>query len=108
MPPNPKLTYGRNRTAAEETIAALEKGELVKSIDSARITALRALADAVDADPSNASLWREYRAAETALRGAHDNDGDEAAAFVRSVSAKMGNSTNARKGNSRSRGSGSS
>lgn len=47
---------GPNRLAAEQTLA-------VVSGPAAVVQLVRSLADAVDAEPTNASLWREYRAA---------------------------------------------
>jgi hypothetical protein len=50
-------------------IAALMSMGRLEKVDSALVAAVRSLADAVDVDPANASLWREYRAAENDLRG---------------------------------------
>ena len=73
-PPAP--VYGRNRTAVEEMLAAMRGAGLLEGIDAARVAMLQALADAVDVEPTNASLWREYRAAESSIREntAHDQD----------------------------------
>jgi len=81
---------GRNRQAAEATIQALQDADRLDLTDSARIVALRALADAVDADGSNASLWREYRAAEATLREVHDETADDFAELIKSLSAEVG------------------
>jgi len=50
----------------------------------ALVAAARGLAEAVDTDPANASLWREYRAAIADLIEAGGTGGpsDEAAAFL--------------------------
>ena len=88
-PPAP--IYGRNRTAAEETIAALEAARRLDDTDSARVASLRSLADAVDADGTNASLWREYRAAEASLREVRDDDTDGFAELIGKLSTSMGN-----------------
>ena len=85
---------GRNRTAAEATIQALRDAKRLNETDSARVTALQALADAVDADPSNASLWREYRAVELALREVQDDDIDELSELLGKLSAPMGDASN--------------
>ena len=63
-----------NVAAADLTIDALRAAGRLETIDKARVTAFRSLARAVDADPSNASLWREYRAAELVLREARNDD----------------------------------
>lgn len=67
---------GLVRIAADQTIDALRSAGRLEPIDTARVVALQVLADAVDADPSNASLWREYRTAEIALREVNDVDSD--------------------------------
>jgi hypothetical protein len=88
--------YGRNRTAIEATIGALREAGRVELIDEARVIAACALADAVDADPTNASLWREYRAAVETLRQASDGGTDEFAALMAGLSAEVGNNKNTR------------
>ena len=85
------VTDGRNRIAAEETIAALRSAGRLETIDSARITTFQTLADAVDADPVNASLWREYRAAETALREVNDDGNTELTEILSRLSTPVGN-----------------
>jgi len=52
-----------NAEAAEKTLKALELLGRLEDVDAAKVQTVRALAHAVDADPMNASLWREYRAA---------------------------------------------
>jgi hypothetical protein len=98
-----KPVHGRNRTAAETTIRALEELGRIEEIDAARVSLVRTLADAVDTDPTNASLWREYRAAEQALREQHDTTGDEFAQLLAELSAEMGDTTPARTTQSRQR-----
>jgi hypothetical protein len=97
-----KPAYGRNRTAAETTIAALETHGSLGDVDAARVALVRALADAVDADPTNASLWREYRAAEQALREADDSTSDEFTRLLAALSAEMGDTETTRTPQSRS------
>lgn len=89
-PKDPLPVYGRNRTAAEATIEALRTAGRLENVDSARIATLQALADAVDLDPSNASLWREYRAAEAVLREVNDESDNELAALLKELQAEMG------------------
>jgi hypothetical protein len=89
--------YGRNRTAIEEMLAALTEAGRLENVDSARIAMARALADAVDQDPTNASLWREYRAAEISLREVGVSDDDGFKELLESLSSEMGNKSNARK-----------
>lgn len=84
--------WGRNRTAAEMTVHALRELGRLDRVDEARVVTLVALADAVDADPANASLWREYRAAEGAVRELSAEDSDEFAALLDSLSAEVGDS----------------
>ncbi len=100
-PPPPDPTHGRNRAAAEATIAVLRDAGHLNPVDSARIATLQALADAVDADPDNASLWREYRAAEASLREVHDETDEELPGLIAGLSTPVGNPPNARKANAR-------
>ena len=82
---------GSNRVAAELTIRALGDAGRLDSTDAARIAALQALADSVDAHPDNASLWREYRAAEASLREIRDDDTDDLGELLSAVSATARN-----------------
>jgi hypothetical protein len=86
-------THGRNRAAIEATIGALQAGGLITDTNAARVAAAQALADAVDTDPTNASLWREYRAAVETLLAQTDAGTDEYAALLSALSAPVGNAT---------------
>jgi len=57
-----------NVEAISATVAALRTAGRLEDADSALVVMALGLAGAVDADPSNASLWREYRATEARLR----------------------------------------
>lgn len=81
--------FGRNRSAVELTVAALQELGRVEKVDSARVAAAQALADAVDADPGNASLWREYRAALESLRQVGDGGSDEFGKLLASLSSEI-------------------
>ena len=83
-------TPGRNREAAEQTIAALRSAGRLELIDSARIAMLQTLADGVDADPMSATLWREYRAAESTLREVNDDGNDELTEILGRLSTPRG------------------
>lgn len=85
-------TYGRNRTAVEAMVKALRDGGRLEQVDEARVIAACALADAVDADPTNASLWREYRAALETLRLVEDGGPDDFAQLLANLSAEVGDS----------------
>lgn len=89
-----KPAHGRNRTAIETTIEALRQVGRLEPVDAARVALAQALADAVDADPSNASLWREYRAAESALREVDDSNQDDFALLLDALSAEVGDNQN--------------
>ncbi len=90
-----KIVHGRNRQAIEETIAALRIAGRLESVDNAHIAICQSLADAVDIEPNNASLWREYRAAVTALRAANVQTQDEFSSLLASLSAEMDSKTTA-------------
>lgn len=65
-----------NAAGLQKTLKALA-GRL-EDDDAALVALTRGLAAAVDADPDNAALWREYRAAlaELTAIGAEDPDED--------------------------------
>jgi hypothetical protein len=68
---------GRNRKAVDATIATLRSLGRLEAVDEALVTAAQTLADAVDAEPGHASLWREYRSALNDLRGVGGSDDDD-------------------------------
>lgn len=86
-PPAP--VYGRNRTAVEEMLAAMRGAGLLEGVDAARVAMLQALADAVDVEPTNASLWREYRAAESSIRENTAHDQDDFQELLAALSAEV-------------------
>ena len=65
-------------------VEAMEELGRLEPIDAVRVAALLTLADAVDANPENASLWAQFRAAETALREIGSSDD---ASFEQSAAA---------------------
>ena len=67
-----------NANAIAKVIAALRSLGRLEDVDAAVVQAAQSLAEAVDAQPDNASLWREYRAAEAALRSLGQGKGDDA------------------------------
>jgi hypothetical protein len=80
-------TPGPNRMAADAVIAAVaaEFGD----VDGALLTGFVMLAEAVDADPTNAALWGQYRAAETVIREAASGDDDEFSRLMAELSANV-------------------
>ena len=89
---------GPNRKAAEQTIRAMRDAGMLEQVDQIRIVAVQSLASACDAQPDNASLWREYRAAEAALRETTHGDTDDFALLLADLSAEVGDTTDSRKG----------
>lgn len=85
---------GPQRKAVDSTVKALQAAGGIELTDAAIVAAVRGLADAVDADPTNAALWRELRAMlddlrETASAGV-DSD---AADFLISIQTPRGRAT---------------
>lgn len=74
-----------NRPALERSLQAL--ADMVKPEHAALVEVARSLAQAVDAAPDNASLWREYRAALASLFDVLSDAGpsDEMASFLESI-----------------------
>lgn len=65
-----------NSTATDRTIQTLlDAGRLAADEHAAIIQQARSLAMAVDVDPGNAALWREFRQALDTLRQAGADDG---------------------------------
>lgn len=89
-PEQPIPPYGRNRIAAEATLAALREESRLEQVDEARVAAFRSLADMVDTYPTEAPLWREMRIVESALREVHD-DTDAFAQLLENLRTEVGN-----------------
>jgi hypothetical protein len=72
-----------NSGQIEQTLKELRRLGRVERIDAAAVQMVRSMARALDDDPSNAALWRQYREAVGELT-AHDDDGsvDEALAAL--------------------------
>lgn len=80
----PRRRAGSNEQGLERTLKALSVR--LDEDDEALVALARGLAAAVDADPANAALWREYRAAVTALSLAGaDKVDDDTAEFLLSI-----------------------
>lgn len=65
-----------NHGQLEQTLKELRRLGRIEKIDAAFVQALRSMAFALDGDPSNAALWRQYR---EALRELTADDGDGSA-----------------------------
>jgi hypothetical protein len=72
-----------NRGQLEQTLKELRRLERIGKVDAAAVQALRSMAFALDADPSNAALWRQYR---EALRELTADDGADGS-FEEAVAA---------------------
>lgn len=66
---------GPNRKAVGAVIRAMQQLGHLEDVDAAWVAAVKSIADAVDDDTANASLWREYRALLTQLRVLGQADG---------------------------------
>jgi hypothetical protein len=88
-----------NKTGLERTVKALDAAGRLDDTDQALLALARSLAAAVDAEPENAALAREYRAALVALSTAGaDNIDDDTRQFlltVRTPRAPMGDDEDA-------------
>jgi hypothetical protein len=97
MPRKPQTNAG----GLEATLKALRAAGRLTEADEALVALARSLAAAVDADPSNAALAREYGRALQALQNSGKGVADDdASAFVLSVStaavrAPLGDTTHA-------------
>lgn len=62
-----------NVAAIEVTLAELVRMGRLEDVDAARVQALRSIAAALDENPFNSQMWREYR---EAIEGLTADDGD--------------------------------
>ena len=62
-----------NVNALRRTVSELDKANKLDAVDTAQVQMLRSMAKALDDDPSNAALWRQYR---EALKGLMSDDAD--------------------------------
>jgi hypothetical protein len=71
-----------NSGQVEQTLRELRRLGRVEKVDAAAVQMVRSMARALDADPSNAALWRQYREAVGELTADDDAGGsfDEAVA----------------------------
>jgi hypothetical protein len=89
----PALEIMTNHEALRQTIEALRSSGQLDQIDEARIAIALGLARAVDTMPDNPSMWREYRAAEKALREEASAHGDPFDQLLASISAEIRDET---------------
>lgn len=99
-----------NAAAVAGTIAALRAAERLHAEHDAIVTAAASLAMAVDADPGNAALWREYRAVVNTLTEIGGDDvaaSDEVADIIAALrgAAQVVDATHTRKAHTRRAGS---
>jgi len=76
---SPPLGPGEQAAAAARTVAELRRQGRLEPVDAALVAAFLGLAEAVDANPWAAPLWRQYRDATEALGQAGAADGRDAA-----------------------------
>ena len=60
---HPERDAGPNARAVEVTLSELKRMGRLEKVDEARVQALRSIAEAVDLNPFNSQMWREYREA---------------------------------------------
>lgn len=87
---HPELTGSRglNAQAIEETLAELRRMGRLEKVDAARTQALRSMAAALDENPFNSQMWREYREAIEGLT-AHDGDDGSVDDLINELSAPV-------------------
>lgn len=72
---HPAADGGVNARAAEATLAELDRMGRLEKVDTARVQAVRSMAAALDVNPFNSQMWREYREALERLTADDDDDG---------------------------------
>ena len=68
-----------NRGQLEQTLRELRRLSRIRKTDAAAVQALRSMAAALDAEPGNAALWRQYREALRELTADDDHGSADAA-----------------------------
>jgi hypothetical protein len=86
-------TGGENRKAAERFLTELRRMGRIESVDCARVQTVRGISDALDADSSNAALWKVYRDTIEDLMRQDDDANDALSQAVASINraAALGN-----------------
>ena len=74
-----------NRAALETTLSELWRLGRFEKVDEARIQTLKSLAAAVDVDPFNAQMWRQYREALADVLRVDDDADDSLAAALEEI-----------------------
>jgi hypothetical protein len=74
-----RKAYASNVTALAATVAELQRLGRIETLDAAQVQLVRSLAVAVDSEPANSGLWRQYREALADLLRADDDADDELA-----------------------------
>lgn len=98
---------GANAAAIDATIAALEAEGRLTEAHASLVETARQLARAVDVAPDNASLWREYRAAQASLMEAESGgDDDDVQTFLLALRTPVGDAKNAKPKDTRTRSGG--
>lgn len=81
---------GPNSVAIGLTLAELKRMGRLEQVDAARVQALRSMAVALDQNPFNSQMWREYREAIEGLT-ADDSNSDLADDLMDELSASVRN-----------------
>jgi hypothetical protein len=82
-----------NRGQLEQTLKEVRRLGRIEKIDAAAVQALRSMAAALDAEPGNAALWRQYREALRELTA--DDDGGSIGDALADLFAEAGDETQA-------------
>ena len=82
-------------TALRKTVRALKAADRLKDVDSAHLAIVEGMAAAVEDDPTNAALWKEYRAAVSALVEVSADDDSAPVVALVGLPASLGHKANA-------------
>jgi hypothetical protein len=84
-----------NLSATNATLRELRRLGRLEKIDASWVQALRSMARALDDNPSNAALWRQYLAATADLLGADDDADSSLNAALKEIrgAAEMGDTS---------------
>jgi hypothetical protein len=87
--------FTSNIDALESTLSELDGLGQFETVDSAAVQGLRSMARALDTEPGNAALWRQYREALKEIRRADDDADRDLAAALKEIAgaAAVGDQT---------------
>lgn len=87
--PEQVSTTGANAQAINVTLTELRRMGRLEKVDEAQVQALRSMAAALDENPFNSQMWKEYREAIGGLTASGDSGSDAVNDLLNELSASV-------------------